>query len=78
MEQTLDDVKSQGLNKNPNIKTFKIPNTGTKDIMGLSEVQALIQTVTEGQGFTLVDFKISEQWITVVLEIKPRTHVQGI
>ena len=76
--ETLDDVKSQGLNKNPNIRTFKIPNTGSKDILGLPEVKALIQEVTDGQGFSLIDFKISEEWITVVLEIKPRTHIQGI
>ena len=76
--ETLDDVKRQGLNKNPNIKTFKIPNTGSKDIMGLPEVKVLIQEVTEGQSFKIHEFRVSEEYITVVIEIQPRTHIQGI
>lgn len=78
MDYTLDDVKSQGLNKNPNVKKFMIPNTGNSEILSYPQIIDMIKSIKTSQGFKILDFRVSKETVSVTIEFTPRTHISGI
>jgi len=76
MDENLDDVKSQHLNKNPNVKTWTFKGNPNFDVSDLDGVRGFNEWMKDGIGFKVLSYQCLEDAVTFVLEKQPRTHVQ--
>ena len=76
MEQTLDDVKSQNLNRDPNVRSFKVGGNRDLDAQDITQVTEIQSWMADAYGFTILDFQSENNDTVFTLRKFPRTHIQ--
>jgi hypothetical protein len=68
MNENLDDVKRAHLNRNPNIKTFRVKANKDFDINQATEISDFKQWMSDAMGFKLIDFAIQNDLVVFTVQ----------